>query len=531
MNPEASTVQAQARLVAALSRACGATPPIETHISYVVLTGPFAYKIKKAVDLGFANFTTLERRRFFCGRELELNRRLAPTLYLEVVPITGTLDRPQIGGDGAALEYAVKMRQFPQDALLSRVLARGELTGSHVDTLAAKVAAFHEAADRVTDLSSFGTPADVLDLALENFNQLEPLTEGTAGRTVLRRLRHSTMREHAVNTLRFADRRRDGFVRACHGDLHLGNIALVDGEVTVFDGIEFDERLRWTDVMADVAFVVMDLHDRHRPDLAARFLNAYLEYTGDYAGVRVLRFYMAYRAMVRAKIARMRESQTDDQSARSKLEEESLSYLTLAEACASPPHAGVIITHGPSGSGKTTLSQALLELVGAIRIRTDVERKRRHGLDPNVRTDAGLNAGLYAPGETERTYERVRDLAHEVVAGGYPAIADGTFLRHRHRKLFALLAAELRVPFAILDVTPPRDVLRRRIANRRRVGTDASEADEHVLELQLAAAEPLDRSERHAAFKCEPAMTLEEARQPATWKPLIDRLGLKSLAA
>lgn len=530
MKQEASTLQAQARLVAALSR-CSETPPIETHISYVILTGPYAYKIKKAVDLGFLNFTTLERRRFFCEREVELNRRLAPSVYLGVVPITGTRDRPEIGGEGAVLEYAVKMRQFPQDALLSRALDRGELTASHVDALAAKVAAFHADADRVADDCPFGSPADILELALENFAQLAPLTDGAAGRAALQRLRHWTMREHAVNTLRFEDRRRDGFVRACHGDLHLANIALVDGKVTVFDGIEFNERLRWSDVMADIAFVVMDLYDRHRPDLAARFLNGYLEHTGDYGGVRVLRFYTAYRAMVRAKVARMRATQTDDPFVQARLEDESVGYLALAEACACAPHAGVVITHGPSGSGKTTMSQRLLELVGAIRIRTDVERKRRHGLDARRQTDASLNAGLYAPGETEKTYERVRDLAHQVVAAGYPVIADGTFLQRRHRKLFALLAAELRVPFAIVDFRVPRDVLRARIADRQRIGNDASEADERVLENQLAAAEPLDRSEQRATFRCDAAMTLEEAQQPGTWKPLIDRLGLKSRAA
>ena len=531
MRAEASSLQDQARLVRALCRACGGPPPLETHISYVILTGLYAYKIKKAVDLGFLNFTTLERRRFFCERELALNRRLAPSLYLDVVPITGTPDQPQIGGEGPVLEWAVRMREFPQDALLSQVLARGEIAGSDVDVLAAKVAAFHAGADRVASESSLGTPGAVLDLALENFAALEPLVNRAADRATLDELRRWTMREHALNTLRFSDRRRDGFVRACHGDLHLGNIALVDGEVIVFDGIEFNERMRWSDTMADVAFTVMDLHDRRRPDLAARFLNTYLELSGDYAGVRVLRFYTVYRAMVRAKVARVRAAQADDPFLRARLGEQSRRYFALAEACSHPPRAGVVITHGPTSAGKTTLSQEFLEILGAIRIRTDVERKRRHGLAAARQTAAGLSAGLYALGETEKTYERVRNLARDVVAGGYPVIADGTFLRHRHRQLFGLLASELKVPFAIVDFVAPPATLRARIDDRRRLGTDASEADERVLALQLSAAEPLDRSEQRVTFSCDATMTLEEARQPRTWKQLINRLGLDILAA
>ena len=224
---------------------------IETHISYVLLTGQFAYKIKKAVELGFLDFRTLAARRFYCDEELRLNRRLAPELYLDVVAITGSVEAPVLGGTGPAIEYAVKMREFPQDGLASQVLVRGELSAAHIDTLAAKVAAFHRTA-RVASVSGpFGVPAHVLRTALQNFAQIRPLlnTPGGGRRSSLRWPRGRSASTPLASAA-MARRRGEGFVRECHGDLHLGNIAFVDGELTIFDCIEFNEEMRWIDVMA-----------------------------------------------------------------------------------------------------------------------------------------------------------------------------------------------------------------------------------------------------------------------------------------
>ena len=275
---------------------CAAVRLIETHISYVLLTGRFAFKIKKAITLPFLDFRTLDARRFYCEREVELNRRLAAGLYLGVVRITGHPSAAQIEGDGPAIEYAVKMREFDQDGLLSRVIARDELTTARVDGLAAAVADFHARTAQAERESPFGRPEAILDDARANFAAMD----GAKG---VGALREWTEREGTRLGQAFAARKQDGFVRECHGDLHLGNIALVDGAITLFDCIEFNESMRWIDVMSDVAFLVMDLLDHRRPDLAARFLNGYLERSGDYGGLDVLRFYVVYRAMVRAKIA------------------------------------------------------------------------------------------------------------------------------------------------------------------------------------------------------------------------------------
>lgn len=534
----ATGVEAQIRLIRSLSDAalygpsCTEVRVIETHISYVLLTGSFAYKIKKAVDLGFLDFTTLDRRRLYCDRELELNRRLAPTIYLEVVAITGTADIPRIGGVGPAIEYAVKMREFPQDGLLTRVLARGALTAAHVDTLAATVAAFHTSSARAPADSRFGSVSEILELALENFAEIDLLLEEDGDRREAAALRRWTEREHASRSALFTTRQRDGFIRECHGDLHLGNIALVDGNVTIFDCIEFNDDMRWSDVMADVGFLVMDLQDRGRPDFAARFLNAYLERTGDYGGLEILRFYIVYRAMVRAKVACMRASQMKGGAEAGTMKiDEYREYLALAKRSSQSMRAGIIMTRGPTGSGKTTRSQALLELVGAIRVRTDVERKRLHGLMPMYRSESPLNAGLYSTAETDRTYVQVRDLTRTVAGAGYPVVVDGTFLQRRHRELFRALAVDLRIPFVIVDFLAPVAVLRTRVLQRHEAGLDASEADTRVLEHQLQAAEPLSADERALTVTCDAEAPIERSCQAEWWRPVLQRLHLEATAS
>ncbi len=436
-------------------------PFVETHISYVLFDHGVAFKIKKAVRFPFLDFTSLESREFYCREELRLNGRLAPAIYLDVVPITGSVDAPVVGGSGTPIEYAVKMREFDQNGLLSRVIERDELTAAHVDALAAAVAAFHEGAARATADMPYGRPEDILRDARDNFSGIE----GADG------VREWTEHEGARRTATFIERRRQGFVRECHGDLHLGNIALVDGVVTLFDCIEFNPGMRWIDVMSDVAFLVMDLRDRHRPDLAARFLNAYLERTGDYGGLDVLRFYVVYRALVRAKIARLREKAAELHG-----------YLELAAHEAGPAHPTIFITHGVAGSGKSTRALALVE-AGAVAVRSDVERKRMFG------------PGVYTDESTRRTYERLAGLARRIVSAGYSAVVDATFLKRAQRDLLHRTADELGVPFVIADCIAPVPVLQERIARRLGRGTDPSEATVDVLAQQLASEEPLGPDE------------------------------------
>ncbi|MEO8751084.1 MAG: AAA family ATPase [Casimicrobiaceae bacterium] len=519
----------QERLVAALADPRRFAPPcakvtvLQTHISYVLLTGRYAFKIKKAVNLGFLDFTTIASRRFFCEQELRLNRRLAPALYLDVVAITGTLAAPAVGGSGAVLEYAVKMREFPQEALASLVLARGELAQTDIDTLAAKVAAFHAGSERAPPASGFGNADAVLQTALANFDVLRSGAASLAERSVVEMLAAWTLQEHAACAPALVARQHDGFVRECHGDLHLGNIAVIDGEVTIFDCIEFSDAMRWIDVMSEIAFTAMDLADRGRTGLSHRFVNAYLEITGDYAGLAVLRFYLVYRALVRAKIALLRANQVPAGEDRSSLLAERDGYLRLAQGYARAPTPAIVITHGVSGCGKTTLSQTLLEQVGAVRIRTDIERKRLHGIAPLAHGE--VVAGLYSRDATRRTYDRVLAIAAGVVAAGFVALVDGTFLQRRQRDRFRALAQERGIPFVVVAFAASDAALRKRVVERARHGADASDADVAVLEYQLRSRESLSAEESAHAVAYDADAPLAAAQSPHAWLAVIERIG------
>ncbi len=496
----------QGALISALLDPGRYDPPVErvekleTHISYILLAGTYAYKIKKAVDLGFLNFRTLSARRFYCEEELRLNRRLAPALYLDVVPITGAPVHPVLGGSGPIIEYAVKMRRFPQEHLLANLLARDRLPPAYIDQLADRIAAFHARAATATSADAFGTPQAIRRPALENFAQLRAAAGAAFDAAKLERLERWTLAQLDALEPVLRARKHAGFVRECHGDFHLGNVALVDGEVTIFDCLEFSADLRWIDVMNEVAFLVMDLRDRKRPDLARRFLNRYLEITGDYEGLRLLRFYAVYRALVRAKVHWLRAHQSGvGPEETERLLAQCRGYLDLALVQTVPARAALIITHGVSGSGKTTHTQALLETLEAVRIRSDVERKRLHGLPALARTGSAVEEGVYSSRATDLTYARLLDLARAVLESGNTAIVDATFLKRAHRDAFRRLAETRAVPFVILDFVADPATLRARLRERALRSDEASEADVRVLEHQLATREPLAPEERALA--------------------------------
>ena len=498
---------------------------LQTHISCVLLAGDYAYKIKKPVNLGFLDFSTLAARRHYCEEELRLNRRTAPALYLDIVAITGSAAAPRLGGDGPAIEYALRMRRFSQDALLDRMARRGALLPAHIDALARGIAAFHAQIARAGADEAFGSPERILAPALQNFEQMLSLAGTKPDIALLARLRDWSAREHAALAGVFAARKRAGWVRECHGDLHLGNIALLDGVPTPFDGLEFSAELRWTDVMNEIAFLMMDLIDHSLPRLAFRFLNAYLEASGDYAGVRVLRFYLVYRALVRAKVACLRAHQPGiGAGEQSTLAHEYRRHLLLAEHLAGSAHPALAIMHGLPGSGKTTSAQSLAEALGAVRLRSDVERKRLHGLDAQARSGSGLDAGLYAPAAGERTYARLAQLAREVLAARYPVIVDAAFLKRAQRERFAALARGAGAAFAIASCKASAQTLRARVAERERAAKDASEAGLAVLEHQLASAEPLTEDEAEHAL----VLDAERGAGAPEAEALARRLGLSA---
>jgi aminoglycoside phosphotransferase family enzyme/gluconate kinase len=464
---------------------------IETHISWVFLAGDYAYKVKKPVALAFLDFGTLEKRRFYCDEELRLNRRTAAGLYLAVVPITERPGGLRVDGPGKPVEYALRMRRFPQEVLADAMARRGSLRAAQIEAIAAAVAAFHAGIPAAAHDAEYGSPERVAAPALANFEQLGGFVAYAGEKEKLGELRAWTLAEGARLRETFAARTRGGFVRECHGDLHLGNIAFLEGRPVLFDCIEFDRELRWIDVMNEVAFLAMDLLEHGQDAAAWRFLNAYLETTGDYGGVRVLRYYLVYRAVVRAKIACIRSQQPGaGDAAQGRAHREFGEYLALAGSLVASGRRVLVTMHGLSGSGKTTVAQELSEKLGAVRVRSDVERKRLHGLALGARTQAQAFGGIYAPEGTRLTYERLAQVARDVVEPGYGVIVDAAFLRRAEREKFRALARELGVPFLIASCRTSEAALRGRVARREAAISDASEAGVSVLESQLATQEP-----------------------------------------
>jgi aminoglycoside phosphotransferase family enzyme/predicted kinase len=465
---------------------------IETHISIILLTGTYAYKFKKPVNFGFLDFSTLARRRHFCAEELRLNRRLAPELYLEVVPVTAG---PRLGADGEAIEYAVRMREFEQTAQFDRMLDAGQLGPAHMDALALRIAAFHASVAVAGPESTYGRPVAVQAPVDENFSQVLECMQDAGERDRLAPLQDWA--RQAVQRLQplLQARKDDGFIRECHGDLHLRNVALVDDVPVAFDCIEFNDNLRWIDIISEVAFMVMDLDQRGQSGLASRFLNTWLEHSGDYAGLSLLRYYLVYRAMVRAKVDCLRAHQPDvDTAERSAILQEYHAYLALGERYTRPYPPALLLMHGLSGSGKTTISQFLLENLPAIRMRSDIERKRLHGLAGDARTGAGIAEGIYDHAANERTYRRLAELSGTVLDAGHSVIIDAAFLQQVQRTPFIELARARGVRCFIIDCQAPESELRRRIATRQRSRQDASEAGIEVLENQLRDYQQLDTS-------------------------------------
>ncbi|MGY2283547.1 bifunctional aminoglycoside phosphotransferase/ATP-binding protein [Pseudomonas gingeri] len=465
---------------------------IETHISWVLLTGSYAYKIKKPVNFGFLDFTELSGREHFCNEELRLNQRLTDDLYLEVLPITGTVDAPQLGGDGPAIEYVLKMRQFPQSQLLSTLQANGELTAQHIDEMAQQIARFHQTAPEVPKEHYQGTPEAVMDPVRQNFEQIRPFLQDKADLLQLDALQ--AWAETSFERLKplFAQRKAAGFTRECHGDIHLGNATVIDGKVVIFDCIEFNEPFRFTDVYADTGFLAMDLEDRGLKSLARRFVSQYLELTGDYQGLEVLNFYKAYRALVRAKVALFSMPADATAVQRATTLRQYRNYANLAESYSTIPSRFLAITHGVSAVGKSHVAMRMVEALGAVRLRSDVERKRLFGEQQGTQA---VGDGIYSQDASARTYQRLHEIADIILRAGFPVVIDATYLKREQRDAAAKVAEATGAPCLILDCDAPQAVIESWLAQRQADALDPSDATLEVIATQQANREALRADE------------------------------------
>nr|WP_304664842.1 bifunctional aminoglycoside phosphotransferase/ATP-binding protein [Stutzerimonas zhaodongensis] len=468
---------------------------IETHISWVILTGTYAYKMKKPVNFGFLDFTDLAARKHFCEEELRLNQRMAPDLYLRVLPVTGSFEAPQIGGQGEAIEFLLQMREFPQTQLMAEVQARGELTDAHIDALAEQIASFHLSIPQVAAGHALNSAEAIVAPMRQNFEQIQPLLTEQADLQQLDALIEWTETSIARLQPVLEQRSQQGFIRECHGDLHLGNATIIEDKVVLFDCIEFNEPFRLIDIASDAAFLVMDLEDRGLKCQARRFINGWLERTGDYSSLQLLNLYKAYRAIVRAKVSLFRLHQEEDAVQRRVILRQYRSYANLAESYSAIPSRFLAITHGVSAVGKSQVALRLVEALGAIRIRSDVERKRLHGEQPDALTSE-VSAGIYSATAGDATYQRLHALAESALGAGFSVVIDATYLKQHYRQAAWQVAESTGVPFIILSCEAPEAVIEQWLAQRQASGSDPSDATMDVVRAQQQSREPLSDSEQ-----------------------------------
>lgn len=517
---ERSARRGWSRIDAALQHPCSYRHPagrirrIETHISVIYLAGRFAYKIKKPVDLGFVDFTDAATRQHDCNEEVRLNRRLARRLYLGVAPIVRRGRIYKVGAQGTPVEHAVRMKRFDERELFPRLLTRGELGFAEIGQAAERLAAFHRASSSTPPRSTLGS-ATFLRTQMETVLTSLAREAGTLVPAAVRRWCETEAVRLAAH---FEARRLGGFVRECHGDLHLDNIVRRGNDAVMFDCIEFSDALRWSDVASDLAFLMMDLQAHGRDDLASAFLNGWLQRTGDFGALPALRFYLVYRALVRAlvEILKTRGTSATEGLARARV------YVACATRMASAPQPYLLLCHGYSGSGKSVASEALAAHIGAIRLSSDTERKRQHLFAPPDRH--ALPAAAYSRKAIDSHYDVLLSIAHRMLEAGYPVLIDATFLKRRHRAPFIELACVFDVPVFLLDFhTTPRQ-LAERVRMRATEPGQSSDANAAVLVRQLANEEPLTPDEAALTIAFDTDVPLGVFQQAPYWKPLLNRL-------
>ncbi len=468
---------------------------IETHCSWVMLVGRHAYKVKKPVELGFLNYTTLARRYQACRRELEVNRPFAPQLYHDVVAVTQSPTGPVFEGDGKIIDYAVKMTRFDDDCLLSRQLELGQVTVQQMQDLADQIIAYHQSLAPVPQTGSGPTVSGLSGPMLLNFEFLESHLSPEWVKPVTQ-LKEWACRQLNALTPQIEQRIQGGFMRPCHGDLHLDNLIVWQGHFVAFDAIEFNDSFREIDVVNELAFLAMDLKDRGHSKHAHELLNHYFEQTSDYAALPLLRLYQVYRALVRAKVDLIQQLQRSGEE-RGEWSSEGAEYLELATSFAQPEKPRLLMTHGLSGSGKSTFAREWIREHGGFQLRSDALRRVvEKELLSKEKSEANLER--YSAKMTQLTYARLTAFAKTILEAGDSVVADATYLKAAQRKMLYDMANALGQRVEVIDFDLPHESLRQRILDRRH---DLSEASTEVLERQILSEEPLTPDEQQAVVE------------------------------
>jgi aminoglycoside phosphotransferase family enzyme/predicted kinase len=476
---------------------------VETHISWILLTGEFAYKIKRPVRYPFVDLRSAERRAFLCHEEVRLNRRFADELYLGVSQITSSNGEVRVDGSGLVIEQAVKMRQFRREDELDRLLDTLRIGSAELAEFGRDLARIHASLPIAEPEQTWGRPAAVRALILENLAECAQAAAVFGGDADVRALRTTLGERLEAAAHWMSERFAGGRVRECHGDLHARNIVRQGSRLLAFDCLEFERAFRWMDVADEVAFLLADLDSGRYSQHAQAFLGGYLAYSGDYEACRLLPLYKAHRALVRAKVTAVSaltvaSSAADDFTS---MRQRYGDYLDCARRCLSPKRPMLILMNGLSGSGKTWIAKRLAPALGAVHLRSDVERKRIGGLQELARSGSGLEQGLYSREASARVYQHLARCAADTLAGGYTTIIDATFHRREDRALFYDLSVELGVAACVVHCEASPEVLRSRVQARHQRGDDASDADLSVVHWQEAHCEPLQTDESFVLFE------------------------------
>jgi len=467
---------------------------IQTHASHVLLAGEFAYKIKKPLSLGFLDYSRLDERRRLCEEEVRLNRRLCAGIYLGVMPITRRGADFDVGGTGAAVEYAVQMRRVAPDAFLSEMMAAGHASAEQLHAVARTIADFHRSTPTSAPVAEYGRRETIWQNWQENFEQTRDCVGATLPAERMAHIRWWVERWLRDNAQLVDERGGAGRVREVHGDLR-SDAVVIDpgGGICVMDCIEFSDRLRCGDVAGDVAFLAMDLEFRGRRDLADEFIAAYLAAASDETLPLVLDFYRCYRAYVRGKVEWMARSQSTDAAERAAVDLRGARYFALSESYASPPRdPHLVLMAGLSGSGKSFVAGALAGRIGAVVLSSDQLRRAALAMRQDTPLKAAPDAGAYTPEARALVYERMLEEAGAHLALGRTVILDATHAQRALRAPASALADELNVPFFAIEVAAGDEIVRARLAARSEDAAAASDAGWAVYLTQKARFEPLD---------------------------------------
>ncbi len=488
---------------------------VQTHISYVFIAGDIVYKVKKPMNFGFLDFTTLEKRKYYCEEELRLNRRLAPGVYLEVAAIYGDKKTGFSLNSGAAIiDYAVVMKKLPQDKMLKTLLAQGDVDEKIMDKVAAKIAFFHAGAQTGGRINEMGRLKTIRHNHEENFAQTEKYIN-----TVIPDYQYGFIRDYVncflkANETLLEKRVAQGKIRDGHGDLHLEHIC-VDEDIIIFDCIEFNERFRFADVAAEVAFLTMDLDFNGYTSYAESFTDSYLKYSGDTDMLKLLDFYRCYYAYVRGKVISFRLDQKEIAEKEPKeISETAARYFDFSYNYAARLEKPVLIlTAGLMGSGKSYQARTLAKILGARIIRTDVLRKEMLNIEPTQSRKENFGQGIYSEESSRLTYDKVYDIAATYLRQGKPVIIDASFKKREERKKACALAQSLGVPFYIIECACPDEVTKKRLDKRARENDNISDGRWEIFHQQKEDFDTVDEFPPDIHFKIDTSADPEKDRQ------------------